>query len=272
MPTIMDKRTLAPSVYRLEIDAPLIARRRKPGQFIILRVNEFSERIPLTIVDSDPVAGTITLIYQAMGEGTRLIESLEMGDVIRDVAGPLGHGTDLSFVGTTVCIGGGIGVAPLYPIARGLSEHSNTVISIVGARNKDLLILEDDMKAISDELIITTDDGSYGVHGFVTDALREKLEAGLRPGLVVTIGPVRMMWAVSELTREYGIKTIVSLNPIMVDGTGMCGGCRVNIGNDRKFACVDGPEFDAHQVNFEELMNRQRMYIDQESCGIKRIL
>ena len=270
MPIIMEKRLLAPNVFRLEVDAPLIAEKRKPGQFIILRVNEKSERIPLTIVDSDPLAGTITLIFQMMGEGTKLLASLEMGDEIRDIAGPLGHPTDISHVGTAVCIGGGIGVAPMYPIAKGLHDLANNVITIVGARNKEMLILEDEMRAASSELVVTTDDGSYGLHGFVTDALKQRLEDGLNPGLVVAIGPVRMMGAVAEVTRPYGIKTIVSLNPIMVDGTGMCGGCRVSVGGETRFACVDGPEFDGHEVNFEELMNRQRMYHNQELCKLER--
>ena len=270
MPTIMEKRLLAPNVYRLEVDAPLIAEKRRPGQFIILRVNERSERIPLTIVDSDPQAGTISLIFQVMGEGTKLLASLEMGEEIRDVAGPLGHPTEIAQVGTAVCVGGGIGVAPMYPIAKGLHRLANNVITIMGARNREMLILEDEMRAACSELVVTTDDGSYGLHGFVTDALKKKLEDGLKPGLVVAIGPVRMMWAVAEVTRPYGIKTIVSLNPIMVDGTGMCGGCRVTVGEETRFACVDGPEFDGHLVDFEQLMNRQKMYHEHELCRLER--
>ncbi len=269
MPTLMDKTTLAPNVVQIVVDAPLIAQRRRPGQFVIVRAEEHSERLPFTIVDADPLAGTITLIFQVMGEGTKLLASLDMGDEIRDIAGPLGMPTELEYVGTAVCVGGGIGVAPLYPIARGLTELSNTVVSVIGARSKDILILEDEMRAVSRELVVTTDDGSYGLHGFVTDALREKLDGGLAPGLVVAIGPVPMMRAVTELTRQYDIPTIVSLNPIMVDGTGMCGGCRVSVAGEKKFACVDGPEFDGHKVDFDELMNRQRMYTREEGCRIQ---
>jgi len=269
MPTILAKKKLAPDVYRLEVDAPLVAQRRKPGQFTVVRVNERSERIPLTIVESDPVAGTITLIFQVLGEGTRLLSTLRLGDEIRDVVGPLGHPTELAYFGTAVCVGGGIGVAPLYPIVKGLAGLANRVITIMGARTKDLLILQEEMQKVSAEVLITTDDGSFGQHGFVTDALKEKLEAGLRPDIVVAIGPLPMMRAAAEVTRPYGIKTIVSLNPIMVDGTGMCGGCRVSVDNEMRFACVEGPEFDAHRVNFAELANRQRMYREQEACKIR---
>ena len=272
MPTIMAKTALAPNVYRLEVDAPLVAQRRKPGQFIVLRVNERAERLPLTIVDSDPVAGTITLIFQVLGEGTRLLSMLEIGDEIRDVAGPLGHPTELAYYGTALCVGGGIGVAPLYPIVEGLVALSNEVTTIVGARTKDLLILEDDFRKLSSELLVTTDDGSYGRHGFVTDALKDLLGSGSRPGVVVAIGPLPMMRAVAEVTRPYEIRTVVSLNPIMVDGTGMCGGCRVTVNGELRFACVDGPEFDAHKVNFAELANRQRMYRDHEQCKIRSLI
>ncbi|HQE62122.1 MAG TPA: sulfide/dihydroorotate dehydrogenase-like FAD/NAD-binding protein [Candidatus Latescibacteria bacterium] len=272
MHTIMDKRLLAPNVYRLEVGAQLIAERRKPGQFIILRVNEESERIPLTIVESDPVAGTIVLVFQVMGEGTRLLASLEMGDEIRDVVGPLGHPTEISHYGTVVCVAGGIGVAPMFPIAKGMADMANTVISIVGARTRDLLILQEEIQSVSSEVLITTDDGTFGRHGFVTDALKERLESGFTPDAVVAIGPLPMMRAVAETTRPYCIKTIVSLNPIMVDGTGMCGGCRVSVGGQMKFACVDGPEFDGHQVNYAELANRQRMYRDKEACKIRSLI
>jgi ferredoxin--NADP+ reductase len=268
MHIIMDKRLLAPNVYRLEIDAPLIAERRKPGQFIILRVNELSERIPLTIVESDPVAGTIVLVFQVMGEGTKLLASLEMGDELRDVVGPLGHPTEIIYYGTAVCVAGGIGVAPMYPIAKGLADMANTVVSIVGSRTRDLLILQDEIQSVSSEVLVTTDDGTFGRHGFVTDALKERLEAGFRPDIVVAIGPLSMMRAVAETTRPFGVKTIVSLNPVMVDGTGMCGGCRVSVAGQMKFACVDGPEFDGHTVNYAELANRQRMYRDKESCKV----
>ncbi len=269
MPVIMDKVELSPNVYRIEVDAPLVATRRRPGQFVIVRANDESERIPLTIVDSDPIAGTITLIYQALGEGTKFLAKLEMGDEIRDVAGPLGRATELSYVGKVVCVGGGIGVAPLYPIVRGLKELANEVTVVMGARNSNLLILEDEMREIADEVIIATDDGSRGFHGFVSGALQERIDAGFDPKLCVTIGPLPMMRSVAEVTRPYGIHTIVSLNPIMVDGTGMCGGCRVTVNGERKFACVDGPEFDGHAVDYAELANRQRMYRDHEHCSIR---
>jgi ferredoxin/flavodoxin---NADP+ reductase len=268
MPVIMDKRELAPNVYQIEVDAPLIAERRQPGQFIVLRASEVAERIPLTIVDSDPVAGTITLIYQTLGESTRLLADLEMGDEIRDVAGPLGKATELQYVGRAVCIGGGIGVAPLYPIVRGLKQLSNEVTVVMGARTKDLLILENEMREIADEVIIATDDGSVGVHGYVSDALQGRLDGGYDPALAVAIGPLPMMRSVAEVTRPYGIHTMVSLNPVMVDGTGMCGGCRVTVGDKRLFACVDGPEFDGHKVDYAELANRQRMYHKHEKCTI----
>ncbi len=268
----MDRVRLAPNVYQLEVDAPLIAARRRPGQFVVVRAHEQAERIPLTIVDSDPVAGTITLIYQTLGESTRLLAELDMGDEIRDVAGPLGQATELEYVGSAVCIGGGIGVAPLYPIIRGLKELSNEVTVVIGARNSDLLILEPQIRDVADDVIVATDDGSVGFHGFVSDALSERLEAGYEPQLAVSIGPLPMMRSVAEVTRPHGIRTIVSLNPVMVDGTGMCGGCRVTVDGERRFACVDGPEFDGHAVDYDELANRQRMYRDQERCQIRSIV
>jgi len=267
----MSKQTLAPNVYRLEVDAPLVAERRRPGQFVMVRADDRAERIPLTIVDSDPVAGTVTLVVQTLGEGTRMLCEIEMGEDIRDVAGPLGMPTDISYVGEAACVGGGIGVAPLYPIARGLAEASNKVTCFIGARTKDLIILEDEMGAVASELVIATDDGSYGFDGFIPQALGQRLEEGYKPDLVVAIGPLPMMRAAAEVTRPYGIKTVVSLNPIMVDGTGMCGGCRVTVGGERMFACVDGPEFDGHLVDYDELGSRQRTYHDQESCKIQQI-
>ena len=272
MATIMYKRILAENICQFEIDAPLIAERRKPGQFVIVRADEHGERIPLTIVASDPIAGTITLVIQALGESTRQLCDLEMGDEVRDVAGPLGKATDISFVGKAACVGGGIGVAPLYPIAKGLAQHANEVTTVVGARTSELVILEEEMRAVSQELVIATDDGTRGFHGFVSDALKERLDAGYRPDLVVAIGPLPMMRAVAEVTRPFEIKTIVSLNPIMVDGTGMCGGCRVTVAGERKFACVDGPEFDGHLVDYAELAGRQSMYRSHESCKIRRAI
>ena len=272
MAKILFKSNLAPSVYEFLVDAPLIAHKCQPGQFVMIRTDEDSERIPLTIADFDREKGTITLIVQAVGNTTKhLCETFEEGDDILDVVGPLGHPSEMGRFGTVVCVGGGIGVAPVYPIARAYHELGNKVISIVGARSKDLIIWRDKMQAISDELIITTDDGSEGHKGFVTDPLREMLEKGEKIDLVLAIGPVIMMNNVAATTKPFGTKTTVSLNTIMVDGTGMCGGCRVMVGNENKFACVDGPEFDGHLVDFANLMQRQMMYKDQESieysCG-----
>ena len=272
MAKILFKSNLAPSVYEFLVDAPLIAHKCQPGQFVMIRTDEDSERIPLTIADFDREKGTITLIVQAVGNTTKhLCETFEEGDDILDVVGPLGHPSEMGKFGTVVCVGGGIGVAPVYPIARAYHELGNKVISIVGARSKDLIIWRDKMQAISDELIITTDDGSEGHKGFVTDPLREMLEKGEKIDLVLAIGPVIMMKNVAATTKPFGAKTTVSLNTIMVDGTGMCGGCRVMVGNENKFACVDGPEFDGHLVDFANLMQRQMMYKDQESieysCG-----
>ncbi|MHC4459692.1 MAG: sulfide/dihydroorotate dehydrogenase-like FAD/NAD-binding protein [Planctomycetota bacterium] len=246
-----------------EIEAPMIARKAKPGQFVILKANETGERIPLTMAETDPDKGTITVIYMVVGKSTALFKTLLVGDGYQDVIGPLGKPTDVEKVGNVVCVGGGTGIAVLHPITRALKEIGNHVISIIGARSKDLLILEDKMKAVSHELLITTDDGSYGRKGFVTDALRDVLDKG-DTQLAVAIGPVPMMKFVSKLTKEYGVKTIVSLNPIMVDGTGMCGGCRVTVGDQTKFACVDGPEFDGHKVDYDELMLRLQAYCEDE--------
>ena len=272
MAKILFKSNLAPSVYEFLVDAPLIAHKCQPGQFVMIRTDEDSERIPLTIADFDRKKGTITLIVQAVGNTTKhLCETFEEGDDILDVVGPLGHPSEMGKFGTVVCVGGGIGVAPVYPIARAYHELGNKVISIVGARSKDLIIWRDKMQAISDELIITTDDGSEGHKGFVTDPLREMLEKGEKIDLVLAIGPVIMMKNVAATTKPFGTKTTVSLNTIMVDGTGMCGGCRVMVGNENKFACVDGPEFDGHLVDFANLMQHQMRYKDQESieysCG-----
>ncbi|MGD2270498.1 MAG: sulfide/dihydroorotate dehydrogenase-like FAD/NAD-binding protein [Desulfobacterales bacterium] len=246
-----------------EIEAPKIAGKAKPGQFVILKANETGERIPLTMAETDTAKGTITVIYMVVGKSTALFKTLQVGDGYQDVIGPLGKPTDIEKVGNVVCVGGGTGIAVLHPITRALKDVGNHVISIIGARSKDLLILEDKMKAVSHELLITTDDGSYGRKGFVTDALKDLLDKG-DTQLVVAIGPVPMMKFVSKLTKEYGVKTIVSLNPIMVDGTGMCGGCRVTVGDQTRFACVDGPEFDGHQVDYDELMLRLQAYSEHE--------
>ena len=272
MAKILKKTNLAPQVYEFIVDAPLVAHKCQPGQFVIIRTEEESERIPLTIADFDREQGTITMIVQAVGNTTKhLCDTFNENDEILDVVGPLGMPSHIENFGTVVCVGGGIGVAPVYPIARALKEAGNKVISIIGARNKDLIIFEDKMAAISDELIITTDDGSAGQKGFVTDPLKKMLESGNMPGMVLAIGPVIMMKNVAETTRPYKVPTVASLNTIMVDGTGMCGGCRVRVGDDNKFACVDGPEFDAHLVDFANLVQRQQMYKGQESleygCG-----
>lgn len=246
-----------------EIEAPLIAKKAKPGQFVILKANETGERIPLTMADSDPAKGTITIIYMVVGKSTALFKSLKVGDSYQDVIGPLGKPTHLEKLGKVVCVGGGTGIAVLHPITRGLKEIGNEVVAIIGARSKDILILEDKMRAASNELHVCTDDGSYGHHGFVTDVLKEVLKKG-DVKLVVAIGPVPMMKFVSKVTLEFKVPTMVSLNPIMVDGTGMCGGCRVTVGGETKFACVDGPEFDGHKVDFDELMRRLQAYCDDE--------
>lgn len=261
---IIVKQQLAPSVLLFEVAAPLIARKAQPGQFVILRTNEDGERIPLTIADFNRETGTITIIFQEVGASTVELGLLNEGDFILDLVGPLGKATHIEKVGTVVCVGGGIGIAPVYPIARGMKEAGNEVISIIGARSEEILIYEEEMAAVSDELIITTDDGSKGRKALVTQPLKELLDSDKTISLVVAIGPVIMMKFVAETTRPYGVPTVVSLNPIMVDGTGMCGGCRVSVGNENKFACVDGPEFDGHKVDFDLLMARQRMYKPHE--------
>ncbi|MBI5588904.1 MAG: sulfide/dihydroorotate dehydrogenase-like FAD/NAD-binding protein [Deltaproteobacteria bacterium] len=246
-----------------EIEAPLIAKKAKPGQFVILKANETGERIPLTMADTNLEKGTITIIYMVVGKSTAIFKSLKVGEGYQDVIGPLGKPTHLEKLGTVVCVGGGTGIAVLHPITRGLKEIGNNVISIIGARSKDILILEDEMKAASNKLHVCTDDGSYGHHGFVTEVLKQVLEKE-DVKLVVAIGPVPMMKFVSKITKDFNAPTMVSLNPIMVDGTGMCGGCRVSVGGETKFACVDGPEFDGHKVDFDELMRRLQAYCEEE--------
>ncbi|RJP89943.1 MAG: sulfide/dihydroorotate dehydrogenase-like FAD/NAD-binding protein [Desulfobacteraceae bacterium] len=265
--TIVKREEMAAGTVILnEILAPKIAAKAKPGQFVIVKANETGERIPLTISDRDPEKGTITIIYMVVGKSTGLFKTLQAGDAFQDVIGPLGKATHIEHLGNVVCVGGGTGVAVLYPITRGFKQADNRVISIIGARNKDLLILEDKMHAVSDDFHVCTDDGSYGRKGFVTDALKEVLE-GNKIDLVVAIGPVPMMKFVSQLTKSYNVKTLVSLNPIMIDGTGMCGGCRVVVDGKTQFACVDGPEFDGHQVDFDGLIKRLKAYeIDEKKA------
>lgn len=266
---IIHAQFLAPGIKRFVIAAPRIARKQKPGQFVILRIYEEGERIPVTIENSAPANGTIAIVVQSAGKTTSLLNSLETGDSILDVVGPLGKPSEIRNYGTVVVVGGGVGTAMAYPTAAALKRAGNHVISVVGARNKELVILESEMRAVSDSLMITTDDGSYADKGFVTDKLRQLINDGTRIDLVVAVGPILMMKAVSELTRKQNIPTIVSLNPIMIDGTGMCGGCRVLIDGKSEFACVDGPEFDGHKVNFEVLMQRNAMYRPAEQQAME---
>ncbi len=270
MSRIVYKEQLSESVVRMDLDAPEIARKRRAGQFLVLKVNEQGERIPLTIVDSNGGKGTVTIIYQIVGKTTALMATLAVGDDIQDVQGPLGNPTEIENYGHVVCIGGGVGVGVIYPITKALQEAGNRVTSIIGARNKSLIILEKEMRAASDKLVVATDDGSYGVHGFVSNVLQGIINAGEKVDRVYAIGPVPMMKVIANLTRPYGIKTIVSLNAIMVDATGMCGACRVAIGGKTKFTCVDGPEFDGHEVDFDLLTSRLRMYCEQEGEAYER--
>jgi len=264
---ILDNQVLAPQLHRLVVRAPRVAAARRAGQFVIVRLGEGHERIPLTIADADPEAGTITLIVQAVGDGTRDIVSIPVGGSIQDIAGPLGHPTEIQRVGRVVCVGGGVGTAVLFPLVKALAEAGNDVTTIIGGRSGEYVILQQELAALGD-VIVCTDDGSLGLHGMVTAPLNDLLaDEARRPAAVYAVGPVPMMNAVAELTRPLGVHTIVSLNPIMVDGTGMCGGCRVSVAGKTKFACVDGPEFDAHQVDFRELSARQKTYIEH-ACRI----
>jgi ferredoxin--NADP+ reductase len=268
---ILDREDYSDDVYMQVIEAPAIAAACQPGQFIILRIDEEGERIPLTIADFDREAGTITIVVQAIGKSTRQLQKLGKGDALANFIGPLGIPSDIEKVGTVICAGGGIGVAPIYPIARALKEAGNKIISIVAARNQSLLLWEDRMREISDQIIVTTDDGSRGRHCLVTEPLKELCEAG-GVDLVYAIGPGIMMKFCSKTTQAYGVKTLVSLNSIMVDGTGMCGACRCSVGGETKFVCVDGPEFDGHQVDFDLLLARQRQYLPQEKESLDAYL
>jgi ferredoxin--NADP+ reductase len=267
MNEILVKRELAPSVKLMVIHAPLIARKFKPGHFVILRVCEEGERIPLTIADAD--GNNITIVFQEVGKTTKMLGQLNVGDRILNVLGPLGRPSQIENYGHVCCVGGGVGVSELYPVTRALKQAGNSVTAIVGARNKDLIIFEDEIRSVSDELYITTDDGSKGVKGLVTDVLKRLLEQ-TRFDRIYAVGPPIMMKAVSEVTKPKNIKTIVSLNPIMIDGTGMCGGCRVIVGGETRFACVDGPEFDGHLVDFNHLLSRLKMYQKQEKEVMQR--
>ena len=266
---IIHAQFLAPGIKRFVIEAPRISRKQKAGQFVILRIYEQGERIPVTIENSNAEKGTINIVVQSAGKTTMMLNSLESGDSILDVVGPLGKPSEIAKYGTVVVVGGGVGTAMAYPTAAAMKQAGNRVLSIVGARNKELVILEKEMRAVSDALMITTDDGSYADKGFVTDKLRQLIENGTRIDLVIAVGPIVMMKAVSELTRKENIHTVVSLNPIMIDGTGMCGGCRVLIDGKSEFACVDGPEFDGHKVNFEVLVQRNSMYRAAERQSVE---
>ncbi len=269
---ILGKEVLGPHVNKFIVEAPLIAKKHKPGQFVVLRLHEKGERIPVTIAETDREKGTITLIVQEVGKTTYELGDMEPGDSIMDVIGPLGNPAEIENYGTVVTIGGGVGTAIVYPETKAFKEAGNYVISIIGFRNRDLIILEEEMKKYSDELYVTTDDGSYGMKGFVSDKLKELIESGKNIDLVVAIGPAIMMKVVCDVTRDKNIKTIVSLNSIMVDGTGMCGACRVEVGGETKFACVDGPEFDGHLVNFDLLLKRLATYREQEKIALERYL
>ena len=262
---IVNKRELNSMVTLLEIEAPFVAKKAQAGQFIIFRVDEFSERVPLTIADYDREKGTVTIIFQKVGLSTKLLAAKEIGDTIQDFVGPLGVATEYDGMKKVAVVGGGVGCAIAYPQAKALHNLGVEVDVIAGFRNKDIVILEDEFKKASTNFYITTDDGSYGEKGFVTNKLQSLIDAGNKYDLVVAIGPVPMMKFVCEVTRPYGIKTLVSLNPIMIDGTGMCGGCRLTVGGKMKFACVDGPDFDGHEIDFDEAMSRSRTYADFES-------
>ncbi len=270
MNRILEKQVLSDVTKLMVVEAPLIARKAQAGQFVIVRISERSERIPLTIADFDREAGTITLIFQQVGKSTEEMATLEVGDHFATVVGPLGRPTEIERYGTVVCVGGGVGIAPIYPIARALKEAGNTVISIIGARTRAYLFWEDRMRAVSDELIICTDDGSYGRKALVTEPLKELLETrGNEIARVWAIGPTIMMKFVSLTTKPFNVPTIVSLNTIMVDGTGMCGGCRVELTSGQRFVCVDGPEFDGHQVNWDNLLARVQFYREQERLALE---
>ncbi len=262
MHKILNRRQLSPNVTQLEVEAPRIAQIRQPGQFVIVHLSEGSERIPLTIADADPAKGSITLVIQAVGKSTRELVALTPDQSIDDIAGPLGHPTEMIDRGHAICVGGGVGTAVVHPIAQGLSRRGVRVTSIIGGRSQEWVIFESELQRLG-EVIVCTDDGSYGRKGFVTDALQKMLSAG-GVDIVYAVGPVPMMRAVANLTKPLGVHTVVSLNPVMIDGTGMCGGCRVSVGAETRFACVDGPEFDGHKVDFEELMDRLGTYREFE--------
>ena len=266
---IVEKQDLAPQIKLFRIQAPLISSKFQPGQFVVIRLNEKGERIPLTVAESNPKEGTITIVVQEVGKTTLKLARMKEGETIEDLLGPLGIPSPIERIGTVLCVGGGVGVAPLYPEAKRYKEVGNKVISLIGARSKNLFFFMDKMGAVSDEIRYSTDDGSFGHHGFVTDLVRPILESGVGVDEAVVIGPLPMMKRASEITKKYNLKTRVSLNSIMVDATGMCGCCRVTVGDKVKFTCVDGPGFDGHLVNFDELMLRQKRFEKEEKIALK---
>lgn len=268
---IVDKQSFSDNVVRLEINAPRIAKKRKAGHFVIVKIGNKGERIPLTIAQADPSKGTITLVVQTVGVTSHKLSRLNPGDTLTDVAGPLGHATHIENVGTVLCAGGGVGVAPLLPIVEAMKQAGNKVITVLAARSKELVILEEEMRLFSDEIIIMTDDGSYGKKGLVTQGMEEVIKKN-KVNQVIAIGPAIMMKYASLLTRKYNIPTLVSLNSIMVDGTGMCGACRVSVGGETKFVCVDGPEFNGHDVDFDELLSRLGAYKEEEAVAYQKYL
>lgn len=272
MSKILERKSLGPKINLIKLKVPHIVRKAKPGQFVILRIHDRGERIPMSIADLDLENGILTIIFQEVGKSTAELATFKPGETLSDVIGPLGKPTPIKDYGTSVCVGGGIGIAPLHPIAKALKDCGNKVISIIGARSKELLFMEEEMKKTSDELLITTDDGSYGTRGLVSEPLAEMLKNEKKIDFVMVIGSVPMMKAVCYVTKPYRIKTMVSLNPIMIDGTGMCGVCRVSVGGETKFACVDGPDFDGHKVDFDELSRRLKMYLKEEKIAMERYL
>ena len=265
---IIKKEELTVDTKLFEISAPLIADKAKPGQFVMLRIDEDGERIPLTIAKTDKNTGTITIVFQEVGKTTKQLGTLNEGDSLKNLVGPLGNPAEIKSFGTVVCVGGGVGIACVFPEIKAMKEAGNEVVSIIGARNESLLLFEDEINELSDEFYITTDDGSKGHHGFVSDILKKLIDDGKKIDLVIAVGPIVMMKVIANLTKQYDLKTIVSLNPIMVDGTGMCGSCRVEVGGETKFACVDGPEFDAHKVDFDLLTSRNCRYRNEEGLAV----
>lgn len=264
---IITNEKIAPGIFKMVLVAPLVAKKAKPGQFIMIRIDEVGERVPLTIADIQ--GENVTIVYQTAGVTTQRLSEKKKGEVISDFVGPLGHATDTGKIGTVCCIGGGVGIAELYPVAKGYKSGGNKVIVIIGARNQELVLFKEELEKIADEFYVTTDDGSLGQKGFVSDVLIGLLKNGRKIDLVYAVGPSPMMEAVSNVTRPYSIKTLVSLNTVLVDGTGMCGSCRIDVGGETKFACVDGPEFDGHKVNFKELRARQGLFKEQEAHACK---